>query len=132
MIDINSLRVRYEPHAFYRNHYLCFSTFRTKNIHIYVVCCCQRTIAMIDISFRTRITSRTHCICCCQRTLATIYISFRASITSGTRFIENISGVFSHLERRMYTYILSFSHKLCPLQATITNRTRLYSKNVYC
>ena len=48
---------------------------------------------MIDISFRTTITSRTHCICCCQRTLATIYISFRASITSGTRFIENISVV---------------------------------------
>ena len=26
---------------------------------------------------------------------------------SGTRFIENISGVFLHLERRIYTYILS-------------------------
>ena len=43
----------YEPHAFYRKHFWCFSTFRTKNIHIYLVCCCQRTIAaMIDISFR--------------------------------------------------------------------------------
>ena len=33
-------------------HFWCFSTIRTKNIHIYLVCCCQRTIAMIDISFR--------------------------------------------------------------------------------
>ena len=33
----------YKPHAFYRKHFWCFSTFRTKNIHIYLVCCCQRT-----------------------------------------------------------------------------------------
>ena len=41
------------------------------------------------------------------------------------RFIENISGVFPHLERRIHTYILSVSHTLCSLQARITNRTRL-------
>ena len=38
-------------HVFYGKHFWCFSTFRTKNIHIYLVCCCQRTIATIDISF---------------------------------------------------------------------------------
>ena len=59
-----------------------FSTFRTKNMHIYLVCCCQRTIATIDIPFR-------------------------ASITNRTCFIENMCGVFPHLERRIYTYILS-------------------------
>ena len=64
------------------NIYWCFSTFRTKNIHIYLVCCCQRTIATIDISFQTSITSR-------------------------ARFIENISSVFPHLERRISTYIWS-------------------------
>ena len=48
------------------------------------------------------------------------------------RCIENISGVFPHLERRIRTYILSVSHTLCSLQARITNRTRLYSKVVYC
>ena len=134
-----------------------FSTLRTKNIHIYLVCCCQHTLATIDIPFRACFTNRTlfienisgvfphlerriytyilsvaqpehtcydrHClssdipfragirsrtrlICCCQRTLATINISFRASITSGTRFIDNISGVFPHLERRIYTFII--------------------------
>ena len=39
---------------------------------------------------------------------------------------------FPHLERRIHTYILSISHTLCSLQARITNRTRLYSKVVYC
>ena len=72
----------YEPHAFYRKHFWCFSTFRTKNIHIYLVCCCQSTLATIDIPFP-------------------------ASITNRTRFIENISGVFPRLERRICTYILS-------------------------
>ena len=48
------------------------------------------------------------------------------------RFIENISDVFPHLERRIHTYILSVSHTLCSLQARITNRTRLYSEVVYC
>ena len=31
----------YEPHAFYGKHFWCFCTFRTKNIHIYLVCCCS-------------------------------------------------------------------------------------------
>ena len=37
--------------------------------------------------------------------LAMIDIPFRASITNRTRFTENISGVFPHFERRMYTFI---------------------------
>ena len=67
----------YERHAFYRKHFWYFSTFRTKNIHIYLECCCQSTLATVDIPFR-------------------------ASITNLTRFIENISGVFPHLERRIF------------------------------
>ena len=67
----------YERHTFYRKHFWCFSTFRTKNIHIYLVCCCQSTLATIDIPFR-------------------------ASITNRTRFVENISGVFPRLERRIF------------------------------
>ena len=98
----------YELHAFYRKHFWRFSTFRTKNIHIYLVCCCQSTLATIDVPFR-------------------------AIITGGTRFVENISGVFPHLERRMYTYILSvtancydryFFSSDIPFRARITSRTR--------
>ena len=74
----------YERHAFCRKHFWCFSTFRTKNIHINLVCCCQSTLATIDIPFRVSIKNR-------------------------TRFIENISGVFPHLERRIYTYIVSIA-----------------------
>ena len=40
-------------------------------------------------------------MCCSQGTLATIDIPFRASITNRTRFIENISGIFPHSERRI-------------------------------
>ena len=164
----------YEPHAFYRKHFWCFSTFRTKNIHIYLVCCCQRTIATIDISFRDSITSGTrfienisgvllHLERRCQRTIAMIDISFRAifpfeqelraarvsSVAGSARLLRSIFlfgpvlraaraiyrkhfWCFPHLERRIYTYILSVSHTLCSLQARITNRTRLYSKVVYC
>ena len=75
-------RIYSERHAFCKKNFWCFSTFRTKNIHIYLVCYCQSTLATIDIPFR-------------------------ASITNRTRFIENIPGVSPHLERRIYTYILS-------------------------
>ena len=101
-------RQYYERHTFYRKHFWRFTTFRTKNMHTYLVCCCQRTIATIDISFRHEFivkhfwcfsTFRTknihmYVVCCCQSTLATIDIPIRASITNHTRFIENISGVF--------------------------------------
>ena len=45
------------------------------------------------------------------------------------RFIENISGVFPHLERRIYTYILSVAASALamidiPFRTNITNRTR--------
>ena len=144
----------YELHAFYRKYFWCFSTFRTKNIHIYLVCCSQSTLAAIEIPpFRASITNRTrfienisgvfphlerrlvhiYLVCCSQSTLAAIEIPpVRASITNRTRFIENISGVFPHLERRIYAFILSVSHTLCSLQARITNRTRLCSEVVYC
>ena len=72
--------------AFYRKHSWCFSTFRTKNIHIYLVCCCQRTIAMIDISFRARITSHTRFICCWQRTLATSIFLFEPVLRAARAF----------------------------------------------
>ena len=128
----------YEPHAFYRKHFWYFSTFRTKNIHIYLVCCCQRTIAMIDISFQAifpfeqelgaaRVSSVLVAHTCYDR-----YFFLSQFYERHALFIENISGVFPHLERRMYTYILSVSHSLCSRQARITNRTRLYSKVVYC
>ena len=123
--DRYSLSSRYyERHSFYRKQLWCFSTFRTKNIHKYLVCCCQRTFATIDISFRVHITSGmrfienisgvfprlkriyTYLVCCCQRAIAMIDIPFRVSITNRTRFIENISGVFPHLERRIYTSCL--------------------------
>ena len=32
-------------------------------------------------------------------------------ITSGTRFVENISGVFPHLKRSIYTYILCITSR---------------------
>ena len=68
----------------------------------------------------------------CQRTLATIDIPYRARITNRTRFIfiESISGVFPHLERRIYTYLVcSFCQRTLatidiPYRARITNRTR--------
>ena len=123
----------YEPYAFYRKHFWCFSTFRTKNMRIYLVCCCQRTIAMIDISFRAIFpfeqelrAARVSSVAGSAYLLRSIFYKRHA------RFIENISGVFPHLERGIHTYILSVSHTLCSLQARITNRTRLYSKVVYC
>ena len=96
-----------ERHAFCKKHFWCFSIFRTKTIHIYLVCYCQSTLATIDIPFRASITNRTrfienfpgvfstfrtknihiYLVCCCQRTIAMIGISFRARITSRTRFI---------------------------------------------
>ena len=33
----------YERHAFYRKHFWCFSTFRTKDIHIYLVLLLEHT-----------------------------------------------------------------------------------------
>ena len=65
----------YEPHAFYRKHFWCFPHLE-RRIYTYLVCFCQRTLATIDIPFRAGIMNR-------------------------TRFIESISGGFSHLERRM-------------------------------
>ena len=117
----------------YRKHFWCFSTFRTKNMHIYLVCCCQRTIAMIDISFRAIFpfeqelrAARVSSVAGSTYLLRSIFYKRHA------RFIENISGVFPHLERGIHTYILSVSHTFCSLQARITNRTRVYSKVVYC
>ena len=72
----------------YRKHFWCLSTFRTKNIHIYLVCCCQLTLATFPFEqvlraacvlwktfwcFSTFITKNIHIylVCCCQLTLAT-------------------------------------------------------------
>ena len=73
-------------------------------------------------------------VCCSQSTLATIDIPFRTSITNRTHFIENIPGVFPHLERRIYTYILSVAASTLamidiPFRASITNRTR-FTENI--
>ena len=122
----------YEPHAFYRKHSWCFSTFRTKNIHINLVCCCQRTIAMIDISFRARIRAARVSSVAGSTHLLRRYFFLSQFYERHARFIENISDVFPHLERRIHTYILSVLHTLCSLQARITNRTRLCSEVVYC
>ena len=64
-----------------------------------------------------------------QRVLGTIDIPFRASITNRTRFIESISGVFPHLERKIYTYLVCYCQRTfatfdVPFRASITNRTR--------
>ena len=129
----------YEPHAFFRKHFWCFSMLRTKNIHIYLVCCCQRTIAMIDIFRfeRYSLSSKNIRAACVSSVDASAhfydrYFFLRQFYERHARFIENVSGVFPHLERRMHTYIWSVSHTLCSLQASITNRTRLYSKIAYC
>ena len=71
----------YEPHAFYRKHFWCFSTFRTKNIHI------------LSVAGRALL-------------LRSILIPFEF-VTNRTLFIETITCDFPHLERRIYTYILS-------------------------
>ena len=47
-----------------------------------------------------------------------------------TRFIESISGVFPHLERRIYAYLVSFCQRTLatidfPYGARIMNRTRI-------
>ena len=55
----------------------------------------------------------TYLVCCCQRAIAMIDIPFRVSITKRTRFIENISGVFPHLERRIYTSCLLLPAHFC-------------------
>ena len=43
----------------------------------------------------------------CQGTFAMIDIPFQVGITNNTPFIENSSGVFPRLERRIYAHILS-------------------------
>ena len=128
----------YEAHAFYRKHFWCFSTFRTKNIHIYRVCCCQRTIAMIDISFRAIFSfeqelraARISSVAGSAHLLRSIFL-FEPVLRAARAFYRKHFWCFPHLERRIHTYILSVSHTLCSLQARITNRTRLYSKVVYC
>ena len=105
----------YERQAFYRKHFWCFSTFRTKNIHISLI------------------------VCCCQSILAPIDIPFRASITNRTRFIENISGVFPHLERRIYTYILCVAARALLLRSIFPfdmssyyERQAFYRKHFWC
>ena len=71
----------YEPHAFYRKHFWCFPHLE-RRLYTYLVCFCQCTLATIDIPFWARIMNR-------------------------TRFIESISGGFSHLERRnIHIYFL--------------------------
>ena len=64
-----------------RKHFWCFSTFRTKNIHIFLVYFCQRTLATINVPIPG------------------------ARITSSARFIESISGIFPHLERGIYSHL---------------------------
>ena len=120
----------YEPHAFCRKHFWCFSTFRTKNIHIYLVYCCQRTIAMIDISFRAIFpfeqelrAARVSSVAGSARLLRSIFL-FRPVLRAARAIYRKLFWCFPHLERRIYTYILSVSHTLCSLQARITNRTR--------
>ena len=83
----------YEPHTFYRKHFWCFSTFRTKNIHIYLVLLPEHTCydryslsckyyephAFYRKHFWCFSTLRTknihiYLVCCCQRTIAMIDI----------------------------------------------------------
>ena len=80
-------------------------------------------------------------VCCCQRTIATIDDYFRPSITSRTHFIENISGVFPHSERRIYTYILSVAasalllRSIFPFDSVSTQyyeRNTFYRKHFWC
>ena len=61
--------------------FLKFSHIQRENMRLYQVCFCQHSLPLIDIPFPARITNR-------------------------TRLIENISGVFPHLERRIYTSCL--------------------------
>ena len=105
----------YQPHAFYRKHFWWFFTFRTKNIHIY----------FLFLLAHLHSTALQSCLL-----LTTIDISYRARITNRSRFyIESISGVVPHLERRIYTYLVCFCQ--CTLatidihyRARIMNRTR--------
>ena len=116
----------YEAHAFYRKHFWCFSTFRTKNIHIYLVLLpehtCYDRYSLSSICYERHAFCRKHfwffstfktknihlyLVCYFQSTLATMDIPFRASITNRTRFIENISGVFPRLERRILSVAAS-------------------------
>ena len=50
---------------------------------------------------------------------------------SGTRFIENISGVFLHLERRIYTYILSVAASALLLRSIFPFETILRVAHVF-
>ena len=71
---------------------------------------------------------RLYQVCFCQHSLPLIDIPFPARITNRTRLIENISGVFPHLERRIYTSFLFHQRTLAtidiPYRARIMNRTR--------
>ena len=54
-----------------------------------------------------------------------------------TRFIESISGVFPHLERRIYTYLVCFCQRTLatidiPYRARIMNRHAFYRKHFWC
>ena len=51
-----------------------------------------------------------------------IDIPFRSSITNRTRFIENISGVFPHLERRIYTSCLLLPAHYCYDRYFLSNK----------
>ena len=102
----------YEPHAFYRKHFWCFSAFRTKNIHI--SCLFLPAHSSYD---RFSLWSKnyelhafygkhfwcfphlerriyTYLVCFRLFTLPTIDTTYRARIMNRTHFIESISGVF--------------------------------------
>ena len=114
-------RQYYEQHTFYRKHFWRFTTFRTKNMHTYLVCCCQRTIATIDISFRhefivkhfwcfsTFRTKNIHIhVCCVLLPEHTCYdrYSHSSKYYEPHAFYRKHFWCFPHLERRIYTYML--------------------------
>ena len=112
----------YEPHAFYRKHFWWFFTLITKNIHIYFLC----------LPAHPHSTALQSCLL-----LTSIDISYRARITNRSRFIESISGVVPHLERRIYTYLVCFCQRTLatidiPFLAGIINRTRFIESRHFC
>ena len=130
----------YELHAFCRKHFWCFSTFRTKNIQIYLVCYCQSALATIDIPFRAsitnrtrfienflvffqelRITSRTRFICCWQRILATIDILQAARAFYRKHFwcFSTFRTRNTHIYLVCFTYIMFSSSKNYKSHSTV-------------
>ena len=123
----------YEPHALYRKHFWCFSTFRTKNMHLYLVCCCQRTIAMIDISFRAMFpfeqelrAARVSSVAGSAHLLRSIFL-FEPVLRAARAFYRKHFWCFSTFKtKNTHIYLVCFTYIMFS-SGRITNRTRLYT-----